>query len=104
MFTFAVQDEQVFRRLMEQMQSSGESLDEVLREMLDHEEPPQPVEEPPSQRLIRLIDAADLQFSSPFEARDSDDILAREAGKANADGKSASAKNAYGLSLVGKCR
>lgn len=81
MFTLTVRDEQVFKRLMEKVQSSGESLDEVLREMLDHEESPQPAEETPAQRLLRLIDAADLQFTSPFAARDADDILTREAGE-----------------------
>jgi negative regulator of replication initiation len=82
MFTLTVRDEQVFKRLMEKVQSSGESLDEVLREMLDHEEEAaESEEETPAQRLLRLIDAADLQFTSPFDARDADDIIAREAGK-----------------------
>lgn len=83
MFTLTVQDEQVFKRLMEKVQSSGESLDEVLREMLDHEEPTPHAEETPAQRLLRLIDAADLQYTSPFDARDSDEIIEREAGRIN---------------------
>lgn len=81
MFTLTVQDEQVYRRLLEKVAQRGESLDDVLRELLDQGEQAVPrVEETPAQKLLRLIDAADLPFERAFDAREAEDLLSREAG------------------------
>lgn len=82
MFTLTVRDEQVYRRLMEKIKQSGESLDEVLRDLLDQENQNQPSEvETPAQKLLRLIDRTELSFTRPFNARDAEEILSRETGE-----------------------
>lgn len=84
MFTLTVRDERVYRRLMERVKQRGESLDDVLRELLDSESAVvQADAETPARKLLKLIDAADLPFDHPFDARDAEDILSHEAGKAN---------------------
>lgn len=81
MFTLNVHDERVYRRLMEKVEQRGESLDDVLRELLDQEEGVGGEGETPAHKLLRLINAADLPFDHPFDARDTEDILRREAGE-----------------------
>lgn len=79
MFTLTVRDEQVYQRLMEKVKQSGESLDEILRELLDQEDQNQQSEvETPAQKLLSLIDATELPFTHPFNARDTEAILSRE--------------------------
>ena len=77
MSPLTVRDERVFRQLMERVEQRGESLDEVLRDLLNHEE------DMPALKLIKLIDAADLPFDHAFDARDAEAILNREAGEPN---------------------
>lgn len=38
MFTLTVQDEQLYKRLMEKVEQRGKSLDDVLRELLDQDD------------------------------------------------------------------
>jgi len=83
MFTITVNDERVYKRLMQKVEQRGEPLDTVLRELLDREETRELDEETSAQNLLRLIDAADLPFSHPFDARDAEDIMSREVGEAN---------------------
>jgi predicted CopG family antitoxin len=83
MFTLTVRDERVYRQLMERVEQRGESLDEVLRELLDQEEDAVQAEEmTPALKLLKLIDAAELTFDHPFDARDAEDILSSETGEA----------------------
>jgi len=83
MFTITVNDERVYKRLMQKVEQRGEPLDTVLRELLDREETRELDEETSAQKLLRLIDAADLPFDHPFDARDAEDIMSREVGEAN---------------------
>ena len=83
MFTLTVRDERVYRRLMEKVEQRGESLDDVLRELLDQGETVQAEEDTPALKLLKLIDSAELPFDHPFDARDAEDILNRETGEAN---------------------
>ena len=92
MFTLTVQDERLYKRLMEKVEQRGESLDDVLRELLDQDdEIPQveasemveEIQETPAQKLLRLIDAADLVFTNPFNGEDAEDILSNETGQAH---------------------
>ena len=83
MFTITVNDERVYKRLMQKVEQRGEPLDTVLRELLDREETRELDEETSAQNLLRLIDAADLPFDHPFDARDAEDIMSREVGEAN---------------------
>jgi hypothetical protein len=93
MFTLTVQDEQVYRRLMARVEQRGESLDDVLRELLEQDdqviETPQVAnvdedeklnEERPIRKLLKLIDASNLVFNNPIDGRDAEDIMRREAG------------------------
>lgn len=80
MFTLTVHDERVYQRLMEKVEAQDGSLDEVLRDLLDQEFKATE-EESPALKLLRLIDEADLHFESPFDARDTEDILSSETGE-----------------------
>lgn len=82
MFRVIIHDEQVYRRLLEKAAVHGESLDAVLRQLLDQQdESVTTAEESPARKLLRLIDAADLPFDQQsFNARDANMILRREAG------------------------
>lgn len=81
MFTLTVRDEQVYRELMERVAQRGESLDEVLRDLLDHVDTAEDSEgDTPARKLLKLIDAAELPFDHPFDARDAEDMLNRETG------------------------
>jgi plasmid stability protein len=81
MFTLAVYDEKVSQQLMARVKQRGESLDDALRKLLD--EKVEAVEETPARKLLRLIDAADLEFTNPFNGRDASETLRREAGAEN---------------------
>jgi hypothetical protein len=71
MFTLIVQDERVYRQLMERIEQRGESLDAVLRDLLEHDIERAIIQpESSAQKLLRLIDAAELPFDHPFDARD----------------------------------
>jgi len=83
MFTITVNDERVYKRLMQKVEQRGEPLDTVLRELIDREETRELDEETSAQKLLPLIDAADLPFDHPFDARDAEDIMSREVGEAN---------------------
>ncbi len=81
MFTLTVHDERVYRRLMERVEQGGETLDAILLELLEQEHNSKTAqEETPALKLLKLIDAAELPFEQPFDARDADDILRRETG------------------------
>lgn len=81
MFTLTVHDERVYRRLMERVEQGGETLDAVLLELLEQEHDSETAQEDtPALKLLKLIDAAELPFEQPFDARDADDILRRETG------------------------
>jgi len=82
MFTLTVHDERVYRRLMEKVEQRGESLDDVLRELLDQGAEPEQ-DDTPALKLLKLIDSAELAFDHPFDARDAEDILSRETGETN---------------------
>jgi len=82
MFTLTVRDEGVYRQLMERVEQRGESLDVVLRELLEYGRESEEAQETPALKLLKLIDATDLPFERPFDARDAEDILARETGQA----------------------
>jgi hypothetical protein len=86
MYTLQIQDETVYRRLMHRVEQEQTTLDAVLSDLLGQESPSdeQPAletTETPAQKLVRLIDEANLSFKSSFNARDADDILREEAGK-----------------------
>jgi len=89
MFTLTVHDEDIYKRLMAKVEQRGESLDDVLRELLDQGnepsqlEPPQTIEEnqeTPAQKLARMIEETDLPFVYPLDARDVEDFLSNETG------------------------
>ncbi|MDX2139919.1 MAG: hypothetical protein SF123_17670 [Chloroflexota bacterium] len=84
MFTVTVNDEKVYQQLMARVRQRGESLDDVLRELLDQEALIiQTTDETPARKLLRLIDDADLPFTNPFNGRDASDLLRDEAGTMN---------------------
>jgi hypothetical protein len=81
MFTLTLHDERVYRRLMERVEQGGETLDAVLLELLEQEHNSQASQEnTPALKLLKLIDAAELPFEQPFDARDADEMLRRETG------------------------
>ncbi|PJF27542.1 MAG: hypothetical protein CUN53_03650 [Phototrophicales bacterium] len=71
-FTINIEDEEVYRMLVERAAQQGDSIDDVLRALLASQ-PYSPPTEPgitPAQKLMALIDASDLRFDNPFDARD----------------------------------
>lgn len=70
MYTLQVTDEEIYQRLLNRMEQEQTTLDEVLRELLNQAQP-----ETQAQKLVRLIDATELPFEHPFNARDAEDIL-----------------------------
>lgn len=81
MFTLTVNDEQVYKELMDRVAERGASLDDVLRELLDRaENAAQEQTESPAEKLLKLIDATELPFDYALNARDAEDLLSRETG------------------------
>jgi hypothetical protein len=67
---------------MEMVEQQGSTVDEVLRDLLDHEESTEAAEtETPAPKLMRLIDETELPFENPFNARDAEEILRNETGQ-----------------------
>jgi predicted CopG family antitoxin len=89
MFTLTVHDQAVYERLLERAARRNESIDDVLRELLDETQPEEMVEaeltegegETPMKKFLRLIDEADLHFEHELNARDAEAFLANEMGK-----------------------
>jgi negative regulator of replication initiation len=80
-FTITIQDEGVYRMLVERASQQGNSIDDVLRALLEQQPEPRTESEiTPALKLLALIDAADLRFDHPFDARDAGEILSSEAG------------------------
>lgn len=81
MFTLTMHDEQLYQELIKRAAQQGISIDDLLRELLDQQLnlPVPDTETTPAQKLLALIDAADLPFDHPFDARDAEEILSREA-------------------------
>lgn len=81
MFTIIIEDEDVYRMLVERAAQQGDSIDDVLRALLEQQPESQTESEiTPALKLLALIDAADLPFDRPFNARDTEELLSREAG------------------------
>ena len=92
MFTLMIQDEQVYQRLMARVEKAGSSLDVVLRQWLDITTEEDDVKfingisvdtpyETRGQRLMRLVDEADLVFTNPINADDVKKFLREEMGQ-----------------------
>lgn len=56
MFTLTVNDERVYQQSMDRVERRGESLDEVLRELLSHEQDDEAAQNTPVRRLLAEAD------------------------------------------------
>jgi hypothetical protein len=78
---------------MERVEQGGETFDAVLLGLLEQEHDSETArKDTPALKLLKLIDAAELPFEQPFDARDADDILRRETGDSGIPTKGCSAK------------
>jgi len=83
MFTVTIEDERVYRELMDIVEFRQASVDDVLRDLLLQEAEGASSAETPALKLLRLIDETELPFTQPFDAREAESILSAEMGEPN---------------------